>query len=73
VRLTLSPCTYRCFHRLFATARRFFTSSFDHATIRRLDVDFAFALLLPSEKGTHHNAVGRRGVNMHNTWRGLYC
>jgi hypothetical protein len=41
-------------NRLFANARRFFTSSFDHTTNFRLN--FAFATLPPPEKNTHHNA-----------------
>jgi hypothetical protein len=39
-------------NRLFANARRFFTSSFDHATNR-----VAFAKMPPSEKGPYHNAA----------------
>jgi hypothetical protein len=48
-------------NRLFAYARRFFTSSFDHASNFRFDFDFA--MLPPSEKGTHHNA-GTRHFSM---------
>jgi hypothetical protein len=39
-------------NRPFANARRFFTSSFDHATNR-----FAFAIIPSSEKGKYHNAA----------------
>jgi hypothetical protein len=37
----------------FANSFKVRTSSFDHATIRRRDFAFAFAML-PLRKGTHH-------------------
>jgi hypothetical protein len=41
-------------NRLFANARRFFTSSFDHATNTRR---FAFAINASFSKGAHHIAT----------------
>jgi hypothetical protein len=48
-------------NRLFANARRFFTSSLDHATNR-----LAFAIISPSEKASHHSAAISHCVN-HNS------
>jgi hypothetical protein len=49
----------------FASSLSVRTSSFDHATIRRLDFDFAFAMNV-LRKSTHHSAGACRDVNEDN-------